>query len=66
MIPVKLLMRIGCAVFLGALATSTSVAGQTPPKVCMDEPAFRQFDFWVGEWDVYNNANGNLAGQNQI
>ena len=32
----------------------------------MDEPEFRQFDFWVGEWDVHNNANGNLAGRNRI
>ncbi len=66
MIPVKLFTRIGCAVLVAALATSTSVTGQTPPKVCMDESAFRQFDFWVGEWDVYNNANGNLAGRNRI
>ncbi len=66
MMPVKLLMRIGCAVLVAALATSTTAAGQTPPKVCMDESAFRQFDFWVGEWDVYNNANGNLAGRNRI
>ncbi len=68
MMPVKPLIRVGCAALFGSLIVVTSIAAQTqtPPKVCMDEPAFRQFDFWVGEWDVYNNANGNLAGRNRI
>ena len=29
-------------------------------------PGFRQFDFWIGEWDVYSNANGKLAGTSKI
>ncbi|MBI1341420.1 MAG: hypothetical protein GC171_00650 [Terrimonas sp.] len=29
-------------------------------------PEYRQFDFWIGEWDVYSNANGNLAGKSKI
>lgn len=64
--PVSPLMRIGGAVLLVSLATLAGAAAQTPPKVCMDEPAFRQFDFWVGDWDVYNNANDVLVGRNRI
>jgi hypothetical protein len=30
-----------------------------------DEPERRQFDFWVGEWDVHD-PEGNLAGRNRI
>lgn len=57
MMPVKPLMRIGCAILLGSLAAFTSAAAQTPPKVCMDEPAFRQFfeqkNPESGEWQVW-------------
>jgi hypothetical protein len=30
-----------------------------------DSGAFREFDFWAGEWDVYE-ANGKLAGRNLV
>lgn len=29
-------------------------------------PEFRAFDFWIGDWEVYNNANGNKAGTSHI
>lgn len=50
------------------LTAARAAVGQTqqPPTVCQDEAAFHDFDFWVGEWDVYNNANGNRAGRNRI
>lgn len=34
-------------------------------KPCSTRPESRQFDFWVGEWDVYN-AQGQLAGTNSV
>jgi hypothetical protein len=34
--------------------------------ICQEEPEFREFDFWVGAWDVYDNADGNRAGTNTI
>jgi hypothetical protein len=34
-----------------------------PPR--STDPVFRQFDFWLGEWDVYDGA-GELAGTNSI
>ncbi len=30
------------------------------------EPEFRAFDFWLGKWDVTDNATGNVAGKNSI
>lgn len=32
---------------------------------CEETPEHRQFDFWVGEWDVYDQ-NNNKAGLNRI
>lgn len=32
---------------------------------CAHQDAFRDFDFWIGEWDVHL-ANGTLAGSNVI
>jgi len=37
-------------------------AQKTP---CTTEPAYRQFDFWIGEWDVYAR-NGKKAGDSKI
>lgn len=32
-----------------------ALAQQGPPPVCEQNPEFHQFDFWVGDWDVYSN-----------
>ncbi len=45
-----------CAAFVPAYS-------QTPAP-CSD-PAYRQFDFWVGKWDVFR-PDGKLAGNNRI
>jgi hypothetical protein len=36
-------------------------AGQRP----CTEPVYRQFDFWLGEWEAYN-VNGKKAGDSKI
>src|SRR5690349_7331127 len=38
------------------------VAQKTP---CTTDPIYRQFDFWIGEWDVYAK-NGKKAGDSKI
>jgi hypothetical protein len=40
-----------------------AAASPPPPKPCSSE-GYRQFDFWVGSWDV--TANGKPAGHNEI
>ena len=37
---------------------------QPPVKPCGAQPEYRQFDFWVGEWDV--QAGGKQAGTNSV
>jgi hypothetical protein len=41
---------------------ATAEAASTPP---CSSPEFRQFDFWLGEWEVHNAA-GELQGHNLI
>lgn len=47
-------------------ALSLPLPGRTsvPPRPCT-APEYRQFDFWVGEWDVHL-PNGKPAGANRI
>ena len=52
---------------LSALALSSPAAqaqAPTPPAACQ-AAEHRQFDFWLGEWDVFN-PKGQLVGRNQI
>ncbi len=37
----------------------------TNARPCMFIPEWRQFDFWIGDWDVFT-PQGQLAGQNTI
>ena len=67
------LHRIGIAMattLLLAVASAT-ISAQTPapavvpkPPACV-APEHRQFDFWLGDWDV-RDASGKLLGQNRI
>jgi len=50
--------RVTTAVLVLAM-TSTLAAG------ACDSPEHRQFDFWLGEWNVHS-PDGKLAGVNQI
>lgn len=59
---------------IGALAVALTIAmgaqaqnSSTPPAVCETEAGFSDFDFWVGEWNVYtNDEERNLVGRNSI
>lgn len=54
-------------VLLGLLfAAGAACAQAQPPQFpCEEDERFSQFDFWVGDWDVYV-ANGTYAGSNSI
>jgi hypothetical protein len=54
-------------VVLVRLLASVPLAGQTPPPapVPCAAPEYRQFDFWVGDWNVLD-AQGQPAGTNTI
>jgi hypothetical protein len=51
-------------VFVLLLLVNAVQAGSPPPIACQG-PEFSQFDFWVGEWDVFG-PKGNPAGRNSI
>lgn len=38
---------------------------QLPPGPCAQDSIYRQFDFWVGEWEAYN-LKGQKAGDSKI
>jgi hypothetical protein len=52
----------GLAAFPAAHADSTPPAPSAP----CSSAAHRQFDFWVGSWDVSHPGNGQTLGQNRI
>lgn len=68
--PLRTLMIVA-AVFLLAAIFAPVAAAQTPPpsqqpqqpppSPCKTQPEYRQFDFWVGEWDV--EVKGAPAGR---
>ena len=33
---------------------------------CLSDPRTHEFDFWIGDWDVYTTGTGNLGGFNSI
>jgi hypothetical protein len=47
-----------------ALAVTTAANAANPPAPC-SSPEHRQFDFWIGDWQV-TAANGKVAGHNRI
>jgi hypothetical protein len=48
-----------------AVVAVSFAAAQTEPAPACQEAVFRQFDFWVGDWDVFDQG-GKLAGTNSI
>lgn len=62
--PVSLKSLILTAAASFALAAPSIAQDDAPPPPCESE-GYNQFDFWLGEWDVYG-PNGNLAGHNTI
>jgi hypothetical protein len=46
------------------LAVSVAASAQAPPAPC-SAPEAKQFDFWIGDWDVFT-PDGTLAGTNRI
>lgn len=47
-----------------ALVAASALAQSPPPSPC-SSPEHRQFDFWLGEWEVRGPA-GKVAGRNRI
>jgi hypothetical protein len=36
------------------------------PFPCMNDKKLREFDFWIGDWDVYQNGTNVVVGESKI
>src|SRR5690348_5305664 len=53
-------------IFLSLLfAVWIKADAQIPKTPCTTNPVYRQFDFWVGNWEAYG-LNGKKAGDSKI
>jgi hypothetical protein len=58
-------MKRVTGIFLLLLISSAGIA-QTPASLpCSSNPVYRQFDFWLGEWEAFS-INGKKAGDSRI
>ena len=55
-------MKKGLLLILTLILALYMEAQKSP---CTTDPVYRQFDFWIGEWDVYAK-NGKKAGESKI
>ena len=59
-------VAVGKFAFTAAIvALVTSMSSAISDDTVCSRPEFRQFDFWLGSWDVVDEK-GNAAGQNSI
>lgn len=63
-LPSIILFAISACSLASETEQSTQAETPPPPQNCQSE-GYKQFDFWLGEWDVYDN-NNELAGTNSI
>ncbi|MEM8908357.1 MAG: hypothetical protein AAGD05_10970, partial [Bacteroidota bacterium] len=52
--------------FFFALLFVLPFGGQSQNSAPCSTEGFRQFDFWVGEWDVYHTQADTVVGYNHI
>ena len=58
-------LKLLVLLFFNASISAQDDTTSAPPAPCLEDEAFAQFDFWLGEWDVHD-ADGNLVGTNRI
>lgn len=56
-------MRSRWLALIVAVSVGFSLQAQSP---CKMDTHYRQFDFWVGDWDVYKYGTDTLAGTNEV
>lgn len=61
----KVYFTLFCSIFLlGQLIGQDTTATKSPCACCTEEN--NQFDFWIGNWKVYNKTGEKLLGTSQI
>lgn len=60
-------IALGLMALVGTAAgAQTTAAAPTPPPPACTAPEHRQFDFWVGYWDVYPTGKSKLVAHSLI
>jgi len=59
----RILLILLLTISMPAMAQDEAEESPTPPSPCGTDK-YRQFDFWIGDWNV--SSNGQLAGTNSI
>jgi hypothetical protein len=63
-------MVLSCAIsFCGTAAFGQKQATGQPKSIAAsacDEPPYHALDFWIGEWNVFDSADGSKAGESSI
>lgn len=54
-----------CCLLTAGVSAAVAQTQASNPKPCSTIPEYRQFDFWIGEWEAYG-LNGTRAGQSRI
>jgi hypothetical protein len=62
---ILLLLTMLAAAPQSAAPPAQTAPAQPRPNPC-DAPEFRQFDFWIGRWDVKNSDGSRTLGSNVI
>lgn len=66
LINIVIFVSVGWAFDAMAQATEASATAESATiSPCKQDARFREFDFWVGEWDV-RDGEGTLQGENAI
>jgi len=60
------LSAIAVALLLSMLGQSAARAAEPAPTKPCDGPSYHQFDFWLGDWRVYDGTNGQLVAKDHI
>lgn len=58
-------LKLNLILLLLLFACSFEVQAQQQPNLCASEEA-HQFDFWLGDWDVYHTKADTIVGHNLI
>ncbi len=61
----KSLLRMTLAMGLASMAAAHGLAQSTPPAPPPLPAESSQFDFWIGDWNVFD-PQGNMVGENLI
>ena len=61
----KRLALVSLLLLVASHAAHVAAQQTPPPSPCKSKPEYRQFDFWVGEWDVFG-PKGRQAGTNSV